>query len=97
MLLPRVTVIHGGVIHISRINQSNRIQLQILNPFPPFPTVYPTYLRRTPEVDLHPLHYIPTCHVASDICRENPWCQQRLDTFRTTCKFRDGRCRNPDR
>ncbi|KAK8404031.1 hypothetical protein O3P69_000238 [Scylla paramamosain] len=31
------------------------------------------------DVDLHPLHYIPTCHVASDICRESPWCQQQLD------------------
>ncbi|XP_069172282.1 GDNF family receptor alpha-2-like [Procambarus clarkii] len=49
------------------------------------------------EVDMHPLSYIPTCEEASDICRSNPWCKQRLDMFRATCKFREGQCRNPDR
>ncbi|XP_069995693.1 uncharacterized protein [Penaeus vannamei] len=47
------------------------------------------------EVDMHPLHYIPTCELAAEICRDNPWCKQRLDMFKTTCKFRDGQCRNP--
>ncbi|KAK3855251.1 hypothetical protein Pcinc_038330 [Petrolisthes cinctipes] len=45
---------------------------------------------------MHPLQYIPTCEVAANICRDNPWCKQRLDIFRATCKFRDGKCRNPD-
>ncbi|XP_037792290.1 uncharacterized protein LOC119587683 [Penaeus monodon] len=47
------------------------------------------------KVDMHPLHYIPTCELAAEICRDNPWCKQRLDMFKTTCKFRDGQCRNP--
>lgn len=49
------------------------------------------------EVDMHPLQFIPTCQMAADICRDNPWCKQRLDLFRATCRFRDGHCRNPDR
>ncbi|XP_037792414.1 uncharacterized protein LOC119587789 isoform X1 [Penaeus monodon] len=49
------------------------------------------------EVDMHPLEYIPTCERAADICSDNPWCKQRLDMFVSTCKFRDGQCRNPDR
>ncbi|KAG7177961.1 putative GDNF/GAS1 domain-containing protein 1, partial [Homarus americanus] len=46
---------------------------------------------------MHPLKHIPTCGEAAEICRDNPWCKQRLDMFRSTCKFRDGHCRNPDR
>ncbi|XP_069172421.1 uncharacterized protein [Procambarus clarkii] len=49
------------------------------------------------EVDMHPLSYIPNCEEAADICRNNPWCMQRFDLFRDTCKFREGQCRNPDR